>query len=178
MSVKSRRTYQVGIVLADKFGRQTPVLLSETGGDTVFIDAATGESTSTSVFNSLRIAFSQSTITALQALDWCYSYRIVVKQREQQYYNWISTVTSLNVVNRFGDSINKIPRDQTAVIPPSTSGTISPCDVAVYPKILGGVNKTTATLSKVQSINNPAGTANVPTDSVCLLYTSPSPRDS
>ena len=166
MSVKSRRTYQVGIVLVDKFGRQTPVLLSETGGDTVFIDAATGESTSTSVFNSLRIAFSQSTITALQALDWCYSYRIVVKQREQQYYNWISTVTSLNVVNRFGDSINKIPRDQTAVIPPSTSGTISPCDVAVYPKILGGVNKTTATLSKVQSINNPAGTANVPTDSV------------
>ena len=166
MSVKSRRTYQVGIVLADKFGRQTPVLLSETGGDTVFIDAATGEEDSTNVFNSLRIAFSQSTITALQALDWCYSYRIVVKQREQEYYNWISTVASLNVVNRFGDSINKIPRDQTAVIPPSTSATISPCDTAVYPKILGGVNKTTSTLSKVQSINNPAGTANVPTDSV------------
>ena len=166
MSVKSRRTYQVGIVLADKFGRQTPVLLSETGGDTVFIDAATGEADSTSVFNSLRIAFAQSTITALQALDWCYSYRIVVKQREQQYYNWISTVSALNVVNRFGDSINKIPRDQTAVIPPSTSATISPCDTAVYPKILGGANKTTSTLSKVQSINNPAGTANVPTDSV------------
>ena len=166
MSVKSRRTYQVGIVLADKFGRQTPVLLSETGGDTVFIDAATGEADSTNVFNSLRIAFAQSTITALQALDWCYSYRIVVKQREQEYYNWISTVASLNVVNRFGDSINKIPRDQTAVIPPSTSATISPCDTAVYPKILGGVNKTTSTLSKVQSINNPAGTANVPTDSV------------
>ena len=166
MSVKSRRTYQVGIVLADKFGRQTPVLLSETGGDTVFIDAATGEADSTSVFNSLRIAFAQSTITTLQALDWCYSYRIVVKQREQQYYNWISTISALNVVNRFGDSINKIPRDQTAVIPPSTSATISPCDTAVYPKILGGANKTTSTLSKVQSINNPAGTANVPTDSV------------
>jgi len=166
MSVKSRRTYQVGIVLADKFGRQTPVLLSETGGDTVFIDAAAGEADSTSVFNSLRIAFAQSTITALQALGWCYSYRIVVKQREQQYYNWISTVSALNVVNRFGDSINKIPRDQTAVIPPSTSQTISPCDTAIYPKILGGANKTTSTLSKVQSINNPAGTANVPTDSV------------
>jgi hypothetical protein len=166
MSVKSRRTYQVGIVLADKFGRQTPVLLSETGGDTVFIDAAAGEADSTSVFNSLRIAFAQSTITALQALGWCYSYRIVVKQREQQYYNWISTVSALNVVNRFGDSINKIPRDQTAVIPPSTSQTISPCDTAIYPKILGSANKTTSTLSKVQSINNPAGTANVPTDSV------------
>lgn len=165
MSVKSRRTYQVGIVLADKFGRQTPVLLSETGGDTVFIDAAAGEADSTAVFNSLRIAFAQTTITALQALDWCYSYRIVVKQRELEYYNWISTVASLDTVNRFGDSINKIPRDQTAVIPPSTSGTISPCDVAIYPKIIGGVNKTTASLTKVQSINNPAGTANVPTDS-------------
>lgn len=177
MSVKSRRTYQVGIVLADKFGRQTPVLLSETGGDTVFIDAASGESDSTSVFNSLRIAFAQSTITALQALDWCYSYRIVVKQREQEYYNWISAVTSLNVVARLGDSINKVPRDQTAVIPPSTSGTISPCNVAVYPKILGGANKTTASLTKVQSINNPAGTANVPTDTVtsgiCVFETEP-----
>ena len=181
MSVKSRRTYQVGIVLADKFGRQTPVLLSETGGDTVFIDAATGEADSTSVFNSLRIAFAQSTIIALQALDWCYSYRIVVKQREQQYYNWISTVSALNVVNRFGDSINKIPRDQTAVIPPSTSATISPCDTAVYPKILGGANKTTSTLSKVQSINNPAGTANVPTDSatsgVAVFETEPFESD-
>ena len=181
MSVKSRRTYQVGIVLADKFGRQTPVLLSETGGDTVFIDAATGSSTSTSVFNSLRIAFSQTTITALQNLDWCYSYRIVVKQREQEYYNWISAVTALNTVARLGDSINKIPRDQTAVIPPSTSSTISPCDIAVYPKILNGVNKTTASLTKVQSINNPSGTANVPTDSItsgiCVFETEPFQSD-
>jgi len=181
MSVKSRRTYQVGIVLADKFGRQTPVLLSETGGDTVFIDAAAGEADSINVFNSLRIAFAQTTITALQALDWCYSYRIVVKQREQEYHNWISAVTSLNVVARLGDSINKIPRDQTAVIPPSTSGTISPCDVAVYPKILNGVNKTTSSLTKVQSINNPAGTANVPTDSVtsgiCVFETEPFESD-
>jgi hypothetical protein len=181
MSVKSRRTYQVGIVLADKFGRQTPVLLSETGGDTVFIDAATGEADSTSVFNSLRIAFAQTTITALQNLDWCYSYRIVVKQREQEYYNWISGITALNTVARLGDSINKVPRDQTAVIPPSTSGTISPCDVAVYPKILGGVNKTTASLTKVQSINNPAGTANVPTDTVtsgiCVFETEPFQSD-
>lgn len=181
MSVKSRRTYQVGIVLADKFGRQTPVLLSETGGDTVFIDAATGEADSTSVFNSLRIAFAQTTITALQNLDWCYSYRIVVKQREQEYYNWISSITALNTVARFGDSINKVPRDQTAVIPPSTSGTISPCNVAVYPKILGGVNKTTASLTKVQSINNPAGTANVPTDTVtsgiCVFETEPFQSD-
>ena len=163
MSVKSRRTYQVGIVLADKFGRQSPVILSSTGNDTVFIDAATGESDSTNVFNALRVSFSAAAVATLKALDWAYSYKIVVKQREQEYYNWISVLTSANVIARLGDSINKIPRDQTAVIPPSTSNTISPCDVSVYPKILNGANQTTSSLTKVQSINNPAGTANVPT---------------
>ena len=163
MSVKSRRTYQVGIVLADKFGRQSPVILSSTGNDTVFIDAAAGESNSTSVFNALRVSFSSAAVATLKALDWAYSYKIVVKQREQEYYNWISALTGANVIARLGDSINKIPRDQTAVIPPSTSSTISPCDVSVYPKILNGANQTTSSLTKVQSINNPAGTANVPT---------------
>ena len=43
-----------------------------------------------------------------------------------------------DTVERLGDSINKIPRDQTAAIPPSTGSTISPCDVSVYPKYLGG----------------------------------------
>ena len=163
MSVKSRRTYQVGIVLADKFGRQSPVILSSTGNDTVFIDAASGAVNSTNVFNALRVSFSAASVTALKALDWAYSYRIVVKQREQEYYNWISIVSSANVIARLGDSINKIPRDQTAVIPPSTSNTISPCDVSVYPKVLSGANQITSSLTKVQSINNPAGTANVPT---------------
>ncbi len=163
MSVKSRRTYQVGIVLADKFGRQSPVILSSTGNDTVFIDAASGAVNSTNVFNALRVSFSAASVAALKALDWAYSYRIVVKQREQEYYNWISIVSSANVIARLGDSINKIPRDQTAVIPPSTGNTISPCDVSVYPKVLSGTNQTTSSLTKVQSINNPAGTANVPT---------------
>ena len=50
-SVKSRRTYQVGIVLADKFGRQSPVILSSSGTDTVFVDPNTGDSSSTTAFN-------------------------------------------------------------------------------------------------------------------------------
>tara|TARA_R100001510_G_scaffold23489_1_gene20645 strand:- start:639 stop:5048 length:4410 start_codon:yes stop_codon:yes gene_type:complete len=163
MSVKSRRTYQVGIVLADKFGRQSPVILSSTGNDTVFVDATAGNVSSTSVFNALRVSFSSAAVSTLKALGWAYSYKIVVKQREQEYYNWISILTGANVIARLGDSINKVPRDQTAVIPPSTSSTISPCDVSVYPKILNGANQTTSSLTKVQSINNPAGTANVPT---------------
>jgi len=167
-SVKSRRTYQVGIVLADKFGRQSPVILSSSGTDTVFIDSNTGDASSTTAFNALRITFTDTA----QIPTWAYSYRVVVKQREQEYYNWISTVSGANTVNRFGDSINKIPRDQTAAIPPSTSATISPCDVSVYPKFLNGANvytpeagvvKPQANLTSVQSINNPSGEANVTT---------------
>ena len=161
-SVKSRRTYQVGIVLADKFGRQSPVILSSSGTDTVFVDPNTGDSSSTTAFNALRITFTDTT----QIPSWAYSYRVVVKQREQEYYNWISIVSGANTVKRLGDSINKVPRDQDAVIPPSTSATISPCDVSVFPKFLNNGNVYTApqaNLTKVQSIGNPSGDALVTT---------------
>jgi len=161
-SVKSRRTYQVGIVLADKFGRQSPVILSSSGVDTVFVEPNTGDASSTSAFNALRIAFADLT----QIPEWAYSYRVVVKQREQEYYNWISVITSANNIERLGDSINKIPRDQTAAIPPSTSATISPCNVSVYPKYVDGSNvysPTAGALTSVQSIANPSGDALVTT---------------
>ncbi len=161
-SVKSRRTYQVGIVLADKFGRQSPVILSSSGVDTVFIDPGYGNASTITAFNALRIIFTDTT----QIPDWAYSYRVVVKQREQEYYNWISVITGANNVERLGDSINKIPRDPTAVIPPSTSATISPCDISVYPKYLNGGNVYTtdyAGLTSVQSIANPSGDALVTT---------------
>lgn len=161
-SVKSRRTYQVGIVLADKFGRQSPVILSSSGTDTVFIDPNTGGADSTTAFNALRITFTDTT----QIPSWAHSYRVVVKQREQEYYNWISTIDAANTVNRFGDSINKIPRDQTAAIPPSTAATVSPCNVSVYPKYLDGGNVYTSpygALTSVQSISNPSGDATVTT---------------
>ena len=162
ISVKSRRTYQVGVVLADKFGRQSPVILSSNGKDTIYVDPGYDNADTTTAFNALRIVFNDTT----QIPSWAYSYRIVVKQREQEYYNWISAITAANVVARLGDSINKIPRDQDAVIPPSTAATISPCDTSVYPKYVNGSNVYDATygaLTKVQSINNPAGTANVTT---------------
>jgi len=161
-SVKSRRTYQVGIVLADKFGRQSPVVLSSSGLDTVFINPGYGDATSIHAFNALRITFADTT----QIPSWAFSYKIVVKQREQEYYNWISIIDSANTIQRLGDSINKIPRDPTAVIPPSTSNTISPCNVNVYPKYVAGGNVYTspqANLTKVQSIANPSGDALVTT---------------
>jgi len=181
LSVKSRRTYQVGIVLADKFGRQSPVILSSNGKDTLYVDPGYDNADTTTAFNALRVTFNDIT----QIPSWAYSYKIVVKQREQEYYNWISAITGANVVARLGDSINKVPRDQAAVIPPSTSATISPCNTSVYPKYVNGSNVYNATygaLTKVQSINNPAGTANVTTidnsgtsisAGVCVYETNP-----
>ena len=181
-SVKSRRTYQVGIVFADRFGRQSPVILSSSGTDTVFVNPGYGNSSSIHAFNALRIVFADVT----QIPSWAYSYKVVVKQREQEYYNWISVISSLNVVERLGDSINKIPRDPTAVIPPSTSNTISPCDISVFPKYIAGDNVTNITaagnLTKVQSIGNPSGDALVTTLSnsnvsvssgICVFETEP-----
>ena len=107
-----------------RFNWQTPVLLSESGKDTVFLDAKQGNATN--AFQALRVTFDQTTIDLLKSIDWVYSYRIVVKQREQEYYNWISNIASLDTVNRFGDSINKIPRDQTAIIPPKAKLPVSP----------------------------------------------------
>ena len=185
-SVKSRRTYQVGIVLADKFGRQSPVILSSSGVDTVFVSPNLGNADSTTAFNALRLVFADVT----QIPSWAYSYRVVVKQREQEYYNWISVVNGASTVERLGDSINKIPRDQTAAIPPSTGSTISPCDVSVYPKYLDGGNVYQSTLANnyagslqsIQSIANPTGTALVNTlnnagagvtSGICVFETEP-----
>ena len=101
-SIKSRRTYQVGVVLADEFGRQSPVLLSSTGGDTVFVEPKTGINPT----QKLQITFNS------ELPDWAHSYRVVVKQREQEYYTWFA---DSNGVTRSGDGINKVPIDQTQV---------------------------------------------------------------
>ena len=114
-------------------------------------------------------------------LGW-YSFKVVIKQTQQEYYNVYTAgilngppngVTATNdtagedgFVSLFSDNINKIPRDPTAVIPPSTSATISPCDISVYPKYLNGGNVYTADyagLTSVQSIANPSGDALVTT---------------
>ena len=81
-SVKSRRTYQVGLVLVDAFGRQTPVILSSGGNDTVTIPATTGNA---------QVAFRGLTLTinnlpqVMELAPWAVGYKIYVKQREQEY---------------------------------------------------------------------------------------------
>ena len=159
-SLKCNRSYQVGVVLADKFGRQSTVLLSSnTGavvaegqtfsGSTVYAQYIT-ESIDPMTWpgNSLKVIFNQLIPADPQVssaypgvyngdplsvdynpLGW-YSYKIVVKQTEQDYYNvYLPGVMAAypdDIAKEIGktshvvlinDNINKVPRDLSEVGP-------------------------------------------------------------
>ncbi len=167
-TLKRNRTYQVGIVLADKWGRQSPVILngdvtSETisglqfGSSTITheymgdpnhpdpLKAYTGPWKGTPVLDwtgdSIKLLFnSKITVPGLpndglydsvkNPAGW-YSYKVVVKQTEQEYYNvylpgilngypipdfeeYDNQVAHIVLIN---DNINKVPRDLNEVGP-------------------------------------------------------------
>lgn len=115
-NIKQRRTYQVGIVFADKFGRQSPVVLSSTptnnitdtftvGPDvedkkTKFNSGYSWSSNRVAYGQALKISFQDDALFAnvkdiyngdktsadYNPHGW-YSYRVVVKQTEQEYDN-------------------------------------------------------------------------------------------
>jgi hypothetical protein len=160
-TLKTNRTYQVGIVLADKFGRQSSVILSNSTtkvtfagntfeGETIYspyideqIDQSEWPGNSIRLLiNSLPASGANSTTMypgiyngtindpAYNPLGW-YSYKIVVKQTEQEYYN-IYTAGALkgnaeisaslidgeeSHISLINDNINKLPRDLSEVGP-------------------------------------------------------------
>ena len=160
-SLKQDRNYQVGVVLSDRYGRQSTVILSK--NDTT-ISANTETFTGSSIFSSyldntinkatfpgqaLKVLFNQPLSPAApnQSTGWpgiyngdtssidynplgWYSYKIVVKQQEQEYYNvYLPGVMAAYPENsslEFGktshtvlinDNINKVPRDLNEVGP-------------------------------------------------------------
>ncbi len=160
-SLKENRNYQVGIVLSDKFGRQSSVVLSnslasaivdgqEYIGSTIYSPYRTaGVNPAEWPGDSLKVLFNSPihpvapnyttgwpgvyngdpTSINYNPLGW-YSYKIVVKQTEQDYYNvYLPGVmaaypeentlelgkTSHTVL--FNDNINKVPRDLNEVGP-------------------------------------------------------------
>jgi hypothetical protein len=162
-SLKTNRNYQVGFVLSDKFGRQSSVILSNNeqtastfSVSTVFapyIDKNTDPFDW--IGNSLKVTVNSPVGTTVpdsntgnpgiyngdvnsddyNPLGW-YSYKIVVKQVEQDYYNVYSAgamkglpynydangilpVLSENTsfITLLNDNINKIPRDLSEVGP-------------------------------------------------------------
>ena len=150
-SVKTNRNYQVGFVLSDRYGRQSSVILSNNKtkltvngisyiGSTLYspyidesvdkdewrgnsIKILVNEPITTNVYNG------DITSADYNPLGW-YSYKVVVKQTEQEYYNvYLPGIMAgypedelLEIGNTshtilINDNINKIPRDLNEVGP-------------------------------------------------------------
>ena len=159
-SLKTNRTYQVGIVLSDRYGRQSTTILSNNSsyleinnngfiGSTLFspyIDNSVnpidwlGNSIKLSINKEIGTAKNyingepgvyngDSGSDSYNPLGW-YSFKIVVKQNEQEYYNVYlpgimaayPTDTTLELgstshIVLISDNINKVPRDLTEIGP-------------------------------------------------------------
>ena len=148
-TLKQNRSYKVGVVLADKFGRQSDVIVSE--NSTIYnpyIDSSSSFITSDDTYygDSLKIDWNNLIPSEISSqgyaglysetnpLGW-YTYKIVVQQKEQDYYNvYIPTIlnnypqsgptvpdmsvsTDVAFITLFSDNINKIPRDLNEVGP-------------------------------------------------------------
>jgi hypothetical protein len=170
-TIKTRRTYQVGIVLADRYGRQSPVFLSDNVDNSLVKVNAKNTNEVSNSWNGeiLKIKFNQpipdSDANAASVLydpnnptanptGW-YSYKIVVKQTEQDYYNVYAPEAKANIPNAdtlasylglyysnqdkrtwlvlHGDNINKVPRDTTEESVDDNS--VFPTNVSLYPKV-------------------------------------------
>ena len=152
-SVKQNREYSVGLVLSDKYGRQSTVFLPTT--NTTFVTPKAG--TAVTPFDNgtysnanrwngtaLNIDFG-SIITdvydsATNPYGW-YSYKVVVKQAQQEYDNVyvpslidnFPTSDKSSWITLFGDNVNKVPRD---ILDNSLDNTIASSKTKLLPKIL------------------------------------------
>jgi len=150
-SVKQNRNYEVGIVLSDRYGRQSSVILNKPAqsstifspyfdlsliqknwpGDSIKIlfNSPIGPSNPDQTNGWPGIYNSDASSANYNPLGW-YSYKVVVKQTEQEYYNvYLPGVmaaypedatlelgsTSHTVL--INDNINKIPRDLNEIGP-------------------------------------------------------------
>ena len=156
-TLKQNRNYEVGVVLSDRFGRQSTVILSESEfnllpsylASTIYnpFRDESDQLNSPAVFDgeSLKVTFNNlipssyinspglyngnQTSDDYNPLGW-YSFKIVVKQTEQEYYNaYVAPVMvgypldpnketfETSHISLFGDNINKIPRDLSELGP-------------------------------------------------------------
>jgi len=186
-SLKQRRTYQIGIVLADIFGRQSPVILPSTASNSIITVPARGTA---SEFNSwigdnLKITFNaqsgklipddnvysnelNSGIYATYNPYGWYSYRVVVKQLEQEYYNvytpGVTIVDNNSYITLFGDNINKVPRLMETI---SGDSSIARSDTILYPKV---VNTSFYTITTTTEGKRSAETGGTTTTTDAMVY--------
>ena len=146
-SLKTNRNYQVGLIISDRYGRSSTVILNN-GSSTVYIpyqQQVIGSNPVNWLGNALRLSFNDpidgsttgiyngdATSSAYNPLGW-YSYKVVVKQLEQDYYN-VYTAGAIkgdpfyedadgplnkntSYITLLNDNINKVPRDLSEVGP-------------------------------------------------------------
>jgi hypothetical protein len=175
-SIKQNRNYQIGVVLCDKFGRQSGTILSskkssvgELGAGALYIPYLKNTSLGDSGVlgwpgYSLKIGFNEKiapiqpvpldnwpglyngdpTSLEYNPLGW-YSYKIVVKQPQQDYYNvYLPGVMAAYPNNKtlelgltshtvlINDNINKVPPDLSDVGPAQSQFRSS---VVLYPRV-------------------------------------------
>ena len=150
-SVKQNRNYQVGVVLSDRYGRQSTVILNDINQGSTIYHPYFGKGLEQNEWpgDSIKMLFNSPVgpTAADQTNEWpglyngdvasanynplgWYSYKIVVKQTEQEYYNvYLPGImaaypdsTTLEIGNTshtvlIADNINKIPRDLSEVGP-------------------------------------------------------------
>ena len=123
-SLKAQREYQLGLVFGDKYGRETPVFTSESGGVSIpYKD--TERNIGLSASNSLSFSFNLNTLIP----TWADYYKVYVKETSGDYYNLIMTKayaqTSLNVFDEEEDRVwlafpsadrNKVTEDDYLIL--------------------------------------------------------------
>lgn len=179
-SLKENRNYQVGVVLADRFGRESGVILSNAvssedasqfGASSLYVKYRDLADTAPSWYpgSALKVLFNSpiqsgpegwpglyngdDTSPNYNPLGW-YSYKIVVKQTEQDYYNvyfpgFMAAYPGTTLLNGpttelgktshvvlINDNINKVPRDLTEVGPAQLQFRSS---VVLYPRVSNNV---------------------------------------
>jgi len=107
LGVKSNRTYEVGIIFSDDYGRTSPVMFGQ--NKSITLDKIVEDN-----YN-LQLALEfNSNIDYIKNKGFKY-YSVVVKQTEQEYYNvytpGFAHINGRTYFSIFGDNINKIPID-------------------------------------------------------------------
>ena len=165
-SIKQNRTYQVGVVLMDKFGRESSVILSTNKSQNLVTDNTDTHTVAPDVVDrstigwsadetgvyglSLQIDLKDSRIVpasetySIDNPNGWYSWKLVVKQTEQEYYNVYlnhaldqgSTSDNSSWLLLKGDNINKVPRsiNDEDINRQGVSGS----DARLFPKVLHG----------------------------------------
>ena len=197
-SLKENRNYQVGVVLSDKYGRQSTTILSNNidatpggfGADTIYLPYRSVNDSISFAGDSLKVLFNDFISSTKNSISltpglyngdeassdynptgW-YTYKIVVKQIEQEYYNVYTAgamkglpydynisfpgqpggSNNTSFLTLINDNINKVPRDLTEVGPQDKSFRSSV-------RLFGRVNNTANVFS------NTGNEQYIPTDS-------------